>query len=130
MAKTTVKYQPGFRIIDAKVLEVVPESSQMTVKNFYASAGCQHSILKRGSCFSSLVAKKLPPINTVKAVKTRDVLQLLQAMVQNEVMQVMDFYRSVCEESENNADENDNDEAIMVRNELVEVSAFCYESRT
>ena len=117
LAKTVVKNQPGFRITDAKVLEVVPESSQMTVKNFYASAGCQHSILKRGSRLSSLVVKELPPINTVKAVKKRDVLQLLQAMGQNEVMQVMNFYRSVCEESDNNADESDNDEAIMVRNE-------------
>ena len=27
------------------------------------------------------------------------------------------FYRSICEESENNADESDNDEAIIVRNE-------------
>ena len=32
LAKTVVKNQPGFRITDAKVLEVVPESSQMTVK--------------------------------------------------------------------------------------------------
>ena len=38
-------------------------------------------------------------------------------MGQNEVMQVMNFFRSVCEESDNNADESDNDEAIMVRNE-------------
>ena len=80
-------------------------------------AGCQHSILKKGSRLSSLVAKELPPINTLKAVKKRDVLQLLQAMGQNEVMQVMDFYRSVCKESENNADESDNNEGIMVRNE-------------
>ena len=93
----------------------MPESSQMTVKNFYASAGCQHSILKRGSRLSSLAAKELPLINTVKAVKKkRDVLQLLQARGQNEVM---DFYRSVCEESENNTDESNNDEAIIVRNE-------------
>ena len=53
----------------------------------------------------------------MKVVKKRDVLQLLQAMGQNEVIQVMDFYRSVCEESENSADESDNDEAIMVTNE-------------
>ena len=115
MAKTVVKNQPGFRIIDAKVVEVVPESSLMTVRNFYASTGCQHSILKRGSRLSSLVAKKLPPTDTVKTLKKRDVLQLLQAMGQNEVTQVIDFYRSVCKENENN-DESDNDEDIVSRN--------------
>ena len=96
LAKTAVKTQPGFRITDVKVLEVVPESSQMTVKNFSASAGCQHSILKRRSRLSSLVAKELSPINTVKAVKKRDVLKLLQAMGQNEVMDFIDpFARKV-----------------------------------
>ena len=117
MAKTAVKNQPGFRITDAKVLEEVPESSKMTLKYFYAAVGCQHSILKRGSRLSSLLTKELPPRNTVKAVKKRDVLQLFQAIGQNEVMQVMDFYRSVCEESENNADESNNNEANTVRNE-------------
>ena len=117
LAKTAVKNQPGFRITDAKVLKEMPESSQMTVKNFYAAVGCQQSILKRESRLSSLVAKELPPINTVKAVKKRDVLQLFQALGQNEVVQVMDFYRFVCEESENNADERNNNDAITVRNE-------------
>ena len=92
LAKTAVKNHPGFRISDTKVLVVMPEMPQMTVKNFYASVGSQHSILKRGSRLSSLVAKELPPVNAVKAVKKRGVLQLLQAMGQNEVMQVMDFY--------------------------------------
>ena len=80
LSKIAVKTQPGFCITDAKVLEVVPESSKMTVRNFYAAAGCQHAILKRGTRLTSLVAKELPPTNTVKAMKKRDVLQLLQAM--------------------------------------------------
>ena len=116
LAKTVVKSHPGFRITDAKVLEIVPESSLMTVRNFCASTGCQHFILKRESRLSSLVAKELPPTNAVKTLNKRDVLQLLQAMGQNEVTQVMDFYRSVCKENENN-DESDNDEDIMSKNE-------------
>ena len=117
LSKIAVKTQPGFRITDAKVLEVVPESSKMTVRNFYAAAGCQHAILKRGTRLTSLVAKELLPINTVKAVKKRDVLQLLQAMGQNRVAEVMDYYRPICEKAESNVAESDDDEALIIRNE-------------
>ena len=117
MSKIAVKTQPGFRITDAKVLEVVPESSKTTVRNFYATAGCQHAILKRGTRLTLLVAKELPPINTVKAVKKRDVLQLLQAMGQNGVAEVMDYYRPICEEAESNVDESNDNEALIIKNE-------------
>ena len=91
LSKIAVKTQPGFRITDAKVLEVVPESSKMTVRNFYAAAECPHAILKRETRLTSLVAKELPPTNIVEAVKKRDVLQLLQAMGQNGIAEVMDY---------------------------------------
>ena len=64
-----------------------------------------------------LVSKKLPAINTVKAVKKLDVLQLLQAMGQNGVAEVMNYYKPICEEAESNVDESDNDEALIIRKE-------------
>ena len=91
LSKIAFKTQPGFLITDANVLEVVPESLKIIVRKFYAAAGCQHAILKRGTRLTSVV-KELPPINTVKAVKKQDVLQLLQAMGQNGVAEVMDYY--------------------------------------
>ena len=115
--KSLLKPSQKFRITDAKVLEVVPESSKMTVRNIYAAAGCQHAIFKRGTWLISLVTKELPSINTVKALKKRDVLQFLQAMWQNGVAEVMDYYRPICEEAESNVDESDNDEALIIRNE-------------
>ena len=96
LSKIAVETQPGFCITDAKMLEVVPESSKMTVRNFYAAAGCQHAIFKRETQLTSLVAKERPPTNTVKAMKKRDVLQLLQAMGQNGVAEVMDYYGPIC----------------------------------
>ena len=65
---------------------------------------------------TSLVAKELLPINTVKAVKKQDVLQLLQAMGQNRVAEVMDYYRPICEKAESNVAESDDDEALIIRN--------------
>ena len=115
LSKIAVKTQPRFRITDAKVLEVVPESSKMTVRNFYAATKCQHAILKRETRLTLLVSKQLPPINTVKAMKKRGVLQLLQAMGQNGVAEVMDYYRPICEEAESNVDESDDDEALIIR---------------
>ena len=76
MGKNVVKKQPGFRITDAKALEVLFISSQMTVKHFYAAEGCRHKILKRGSCLSLLVAKEFLLINSIKKAQKREVLQL------------------------------------------------------
>ena len=50
-------------------------------------------------------------------MKKRDVLQLLQAMGQNRVAEVMDYYRPICEKAESNVIESDDDEALIIRNE-------------
>ena len=92
LSDKVVKKQPGFKITEAKILEVPPPPSKMTVKNFYAATGCQHSILKKGVKLRLLHAEESAPANQVKAVKKRDVLQLLQAMGQTAVTTVMNYY--------------------------------------
>ena len=57
----------------------------MTVKNFYAATGSQHTFLKKGPHLSLLVVKELPPINSVPAAKKLDILLLLQSLGQDEV---------------------------------------------
>ena len=50
-------------------------------------------------------------------MKKLDVLQLLQAMGQNGVAEVMNYYKPICEEAESNVDESDDDEALIIRKE-------------
>ena len=106
-----VKKQLGFKITKAKVLEVLPPPSKMTIKNFYAAIGCQHSMLKRGIRLQSLQVEERPPASQVKAVKKQDILQLLRAMGQMDVEATMNLYESICgshgSDNENNDDGSD-----------------------
>ena len=117
LSDKVVKKQPGFKITEAKVLEVPSPPSKMTVKNFYAATGCQHSILKKGVKLRLLHAEESAPANQVKAVKKRDVLQLLQAMGQTAVTTVMNYYQSICEIPSSENDDSDCDNATQIYNE-------------
>jgi len=64
------------------------------------------------------VAEKLPPTNSVNALKKRDALQLLHTIDQNETDEVMNIYNPICEENDA-SDESDGDEALVTSNKDV-----------
>jgi len=72
---------------------VTPSPGNVTVKNFYTAAGCQHSLFKRGASWRSHRIRKLPDKNHVKPEKRKYVMRLLEAIGQVQNEQVMSFYR-------------------------------------
>ena len=93
----------------------------LSLLNYFVSGkvahkSCQHPIRsyckhKRGIRLQSLQVEERPPASQVKAVKKRDILQLLRAMGQMDVEATMNFYESICgshgSDNENNDDESD-----------------------
>ena len=76
-------------------------------------------MLKRGIRLQSLQVEERSPASQVKAVKKRDILQLLRAMGQMDVEATMNFYESICGShgSDNENDDDESDPNTQVHNE-------------
>ena len=120
LADKVLKKQPGFKITETKILEVFPTPGQLTVKNFYVFSGCRHSLVKRGKSWRGHQLRKAPETNYMKTEKKRDVMRLLEAIGQDQNVQVMDFYKNICVVNENVAEvdsEEGEDKSIANFNE-------------
>lgn len=70
---SVIKQSKGFKLTEAKIVEITPNSDKVGAKTTYTGEACLHSVLKKGKKWSNCKPQRLPHVSTVSAAKKADV---------------------------------------------------------